>query len=107
MFNIVNNASWHAYEGTEIVLTARETEENTIVSITDEGTGIPEVELPYIFDRLYRVEKSRSRESGGSGLGLAIAKEIVDAHDGTIDVQSELEKGTTVTVKIPRRDNVA
>lgn len=107
LFNIVNNASWHAYEGTEIVLTARETEENTIVSITDEGTGIPEVELPYIFDRLYRVEKSRSRESGGSGLGLAIAKEIVDAHDGTIDVQSELEKGTTVTVKIPRRDNVA
>ena len=107
LLNMVHNAEQHADEGTEIVLTAKQTEEDMIVSITDEGIGIPEEELPYLFDRLYRVEKSRSRESGGSGLGLAIAKEIVDAHDGSIDVQSELGKGTTVTVKIPRRESLA
>src|SRR5699024_3917542 len=103
---LLQNAAAHAKEQSDIVLAVTETENSTIISVADEGKGIPEKDLPYIFDRLYRVDKSRSRASGGSGLGLAIAKEIVEAHDGTIDIASELGKGTTVTIQIPRRETI-
>src|SRR5699024_6898012 len=72
------------------------------ITISDEGEGIPKEELPYLFERLYRVEKSRSRESGGTGLGLAIAKEIIESHGGTIEIESELGKGTRVIVHLTR-----
>lgn len=71
-----------------------------VVSVIDEGIGIPKDETPFIFNRLYRVEKSRSRESGGSGLGLSIVKEIVEAHGGHINIYSELGKGTKVTIEL-------
>lgn len=70
-----------------------------ILSVIDEGIGIPKDEITFIFNRLYRVEKSRSRESGGSGLGLSIVKEIVEAHGGFINIYSELGKGTKVTIE--------
>src|SRR5699024_4887082 len=90
MTNLLNNAQKHAFAGTEIVINVVEVPHQLIITITDEGEGIPDKDLPYIFDRLYRVEKSRSRQSGGSGLGLAITKEIIESHDGTIEVQSEV-----------------
>ena len=68
----------------------------------DEGEGIPEEDLPFVFERLYRVEKSRSRQSGGGGLGLAIAKEIVESHGGHISIESERGKGTTVLIELER-----
>jgi signal transduction histidine kinase len=86
---------------------ATQTEEAVYIAVTDNGEGIPEEDLPHIFDRLYRVEKSRSRESGGSGLGLAIAKEIVASHGGTIQINSEQGKGTSVMIKLKRGDENA
>ncbi|WP_409346816.1 sensor histidine kinase [Paenibacillus sp. MBLB4367] len=70
-----------------------------LLSVRDTGPGIPEGELPYVFERFYRTEKSRSRKSGGSGIGLAIVKKLVDAHDGNISIESG--PGTTVTIRMP------
>mgnify|MGYP001791177871 CR=1 FL=1 len=72
------------------------------ITIKDDGLGIPKKHLTRIFERFYRVEKSRSKERGGSGLGLAIVKQIIDAHDAQIDVQSKVDKGTTFTILIKR-----
>lgn len=77
-----------------------QTKNNIVLSVIDEGIGIPKDEIPFIFNRLYRVEKSRSRESGGSGLGLSIVKEIVEAHGGFININSELGKGTKVKIEL-------
>ncbi len=67
--------------------------------VKDSGAGIPAEALPYVFDRFYRADPSRARADGGSGLGLAIAKSIVDAHGGTIAVESDLGRGTTFTLR--------
>ena len=74
---------------------------NAVLTITDTGIGIPEEALPYIFDRFYRVEQSRSHETGGSGLGLAIVQKIVEVHGGHISAQSAVGKGTTFRVSLP------
>jgi|SRR5690625_683218 len=101
LINIIDNSQQHSAEDTQITLSAKQKDHYIIITITDEGVGIPKDQLPYVFDRLYRVEKSRSRQGGGTGLGLAIAKEIVESHGGEIEIQSELRKGTTVILKIP------
>jgi signal transduction histidine kinase len=72
-----------------------------IISIEDNGIGIPPVDLPRIFDRFYRVDIARSRETGGFGLGLAIAKQIIQAHNGQITVESSLGKGTKFKIFLP------
>lgn len=100
--NILDNAKKHSYEKSEISIDVKRTFKDIIITISDEGEGIPKQDLPYIFDRLYRVEKSRSRQNGGAGLGLAITKEIVESHGGTIELHSELGKGTTVIIKLAR-----
>ncbi len=68
----------------------------------DEGEGIPEKDLPHIFERFYRVDKSRTRATGGSGLGLAIVKEIIELHRGSISVKSELGHGTIFTILLKK-----
>lgn len=102
LINVLDNAQKHAYQGTEIIIDVQTTVDEVTVEITDEGEGIPEKDLPFILDRLYRVEKSRSRKSGGSGLGLAITKEIIESHGGTIDIQSTLGEGTSIIMTLKR-----
>ncbi|WP_219837510.1 HAMP domain-containing histidine kinase [Paenibacillus sp. R14(2021)] len=72
-------------------------------SVSDKGIGIPEDEMPYLFERFYRVDGARSRSTGGAGLGLSIAKRIVELHDGQIDVFSKPEQGTTISIALPQR----
>ncbi len=103
--NILDNAQNHSDEGSQILLDVKQTAQYIIITTTDHGIGIPDEDLPYIFDRLYRVEKSRSRQSGGSGLGLAITKEIIDSHGGSIEISSRRGKGTSVIIKLNRGDH--
>lgn len=105
LVNILDNAKKHSSEGGNVRLKVRQMEQEVHIIITDEGEGIPNKDLPYVFDRLYRVEKSRSRQSGGTGLGLTIAKEIVESHGGQIEVKSELDKGTSVIIRLIRGGN--
>lgn len=107
LLNILDNARKHSQADTWVTVECGQEGEEVAIRIHDEGEGIPAAELPYVFDRLYRVEKSRSRESGGSGLGLAIAKEIVELHGGRIDIESEYGTGTVVTVRLERGDRSA
>lgn len=102
LLNVLDNAKKHSGEGTKVTLQGMQNEETISISVIDEGEGIPEEDLPFVFERLYRVEKSRSRQSGGSGLGLAIAKEIVESHGGHISIESERGKGTTVLIELER-----
>lgn len=101
--NLVDNAIKYTQKG-QVKLSLAKVAGWAVVQVADTGMGIPSTELPRIFDRFYRVDKARAREQGGSGLGLAIAKWIVDAHDGCIDVKSQIGKGTTFTVKLPLAD---
>lgn len=100
--NLVGNALRYAPADTCLCLQAESRLGHVCLRIRDEGQGIPPEDLPFIFDRFYRAEKSRTREKGGSGLGLAIAKEIIQLHGGTIKVESELGKGTTFIIELPR-----
>ncbi len=100
---LVDNAIKYTEPGGRVELALRRKHRSGIIVVSDTGHGIPAESLPHIFDRFYRVDKARSRESGGTGLGLAIARQIVDTHGGTIGVQSELGKGTTVTVELKAR----
>src|SRR5699024_4063835 len=77
LVKILDNAKKHSGEGLNILIEVKQKDQHVIITTIDEGKGIPEQDLPYIFDRLYRVEKSRSRQSGGAGLGLSITKEII------------------------------
>lgn len=102
LLNILDNARKYSSKGSQIIIDALETDDYMTIAIQDEGEGIPKDDLPYVFERLYRVEKSRSRHSGGSGLGLPIAKEIVMSHGGKMTIDSELGVGTTVTIILPK-----
>ena len=82
-------------------MTAREQDNYVEVAVSDTGEGIPAADLPNIFERFYRVDKSRARATGGSGLGLTIAKRLVEAHGGKIEIQSELGKGSRFAFTIP------
>lgn len=107
LLNVLDNARKHSPEGTQVKLRGIQDDEKVIISIHDEGVGIPVEDVPFVFERLYRVDKSRSRESGGSGLGLAIAKEIVESHGGSITLESERGKGTSVRIELERGDSLA
>lgn len=107
LLNILDNARKHSPKGTHVTLRGIQEEDKVTISISDEGEGIPEKDIPFVFERLYRVDKSRSRQYGGSGLGLAIAKEIVESHNGHITLQSEFGKGTTVRIELKRGGSFA
>ena len=99
--NILNNAIKYSPDGGKIKVGMKTTDAQLIISISDEGLGIPKKDLPRIFDRFYRVDKARSRAQGGTGLGLAIAKEIIKQHKGFIWAKSEYGKGSTFTIVLP------
>lgn len=99
--NILNNAIKYSPDGGKIIVSMKTTDDQMILSIKDQGLGIPKQDLPKIFDRFYRVDRARSRAQGGTGLGLAIAKEIIKQHNGFIWAKSEYGKGSTFTIVLP------
>jgi signal transduction histidine kinase len=101
LLNLLENAVAHTDPGGRITVTAKQQGNQIHISVADTGEGIPAKELPLIFERFYRVDKSRTRATGGSGLGLTIAKRLVEAHGGTIEVKSEPGQGSTFTFTIP------
>ncbi|MFB6291471.1 MAG: ATP-binding protein [Candidatus Bipolaricaulia bacterium] len=99
--NLIDNAITHTPEEGEVTVKTRSSSGEVVTTVSDDGTGIPEEDLPYIFDRFYRVDKSRSRGTGGTGLGLTIAKEIVESHGGEITAKSSKGKGSTFKFTLP------
>ncbi len=102
LVNLLSNALKYTPEGGMVVINIRYNDVNTEISVTDNGPGIPGEDLPYIFERFYRADKSRNKLTGGSGIGLAICKSIVLAHGGSINVKSNIGKGTKFTFTIPK-----
>jgi two-component system sensor histidine kinase BaeS len=100
--NLLSNALKYTPGGGKINISVRGSENMVELIMSDNGMGIPAEDLPYIFERFYRADKSRNRTTGGAGIGLTISKAIVDAHKGNINVKSEFNKGTEFTVSIPR-----
>ena len=101
ILNLINNAFRYTAEGGIVTVRVWQDKNEFYFSVQDTGIGIASDELDRIFERFYRTDQSRDRESGGSGLGLAITKALVDAHDGWIKVTSRLHEGTTFTVMLP------
>ena len=101
MMNVIGNAIKYTPDGGHIHITAGSTEDTVWMEVSDDGIGIPEKDRERIFDRFYRVDKARSRESGGTGLGLSIAREIVNRHHGTIALAPHAGQGTTVRLTLP------
>jgi len=95
LFNLVTNAIKYGKKGGKVVVSFFDLEDRLLVEVADDGLGIPEVDLGRIFERFYRVDKSRTRDAGGSGLGLSIVKHIIDAHKESINVQSTAGVGST------------
>ena len=100
--NLLDNGIKYNREGGSVTVSARPEGEIVRVDVTDTGIGIPEEDLPRIFERFYRVDKARSRQLGGTGLGLAIVKHIIQAHGGEVSVRSELQKGSTFSFTLPK-----
>ena len=99
--NIMNNAIKYSPDGGVITCRLLETHNNVILSISDQGLGIPKKDLGHVFDRFFRVDKARSRAQGGTGLGLAISKEVIELHHGRIWVDSVEGKGSTFYISLP------
>ena len=96
--NLIQNAIRYNYPGGRVIVTTGTEDEHAFLSVCDTGIGIPDSEQSRIFERFYRVDKSRSRETGGTGLGLSIVKHIVELHDGKIELNSEVGKGTDIKI---------
>ncbi|HEY4553796.1 MAG TPA: ATP-binding protein [Bacillaceae bacterium] len=99
--NLIDNAIRHTDEDGKVSVTVEVQENGLSVSVHDNGSGIPEEDLPFVFERFYKADKARTRGKAGTGLGLAIAKNIIDAHNGTISVKSKYGQGTTFTFFLP------
>ncbi|MGK3208726.1 sensor histidine kinase [Amycolatopsis sp. MEPSY49] len=102
--NLVTNAVRHTPAGGRVTIHVSSTVDEVVIAVADTGTGIAAEDLPHVFDRFWRAEKSRSRQTGGSGLGLAIVRHLVAAHGGTVSVESEVDAGSTFTVRLPKPD---
>ncbi len=103
LLNLVDNAVKYGREGGSVTVSASVDDAAVSLTVADDGEGIDAKHLPRLFERFYRVDTGRSREHGGAGLGLAIVKHLVESMDGSIDVESEVGKGTRFVVKLPRR----
>ncbi|MBO1624176.1 cell wall metabolism sensor histidine kinase WalK [Bacillus arachidis] len=101
LYNIISNALKYSPEGGTVTYRLRDREDMLEISVSDQGMGIPKENVEKIFERFYRVDKARSRQMGGTGLGLAIAKEMIEAHGGSIWAKSEEGKGTTIYFTLP------
>jgi two-component system, OmpR family, sensor histidine kinase VicK len=102
IINIISNAIKYTPDGGQIDIKIKKTaHDSVIINIADNGIGIPQSDISHLFERFYRVEKSRNQDAGGTGLGLAIAKELVEAHGGSIKIESVLDKGTSVFIELP------
>jgi two-component system sensor histidine kinase BaeS len=99
--NLVTNAVRHTPPDGRITLRARRDREEVVIEVDDTGSGIAPEDVPHVFDRFWRADRSRSRATGGRGLGLAIARQLVEAHGGTVSVASTLGVGTTFTMRVP------
>jgi len=100
--NLISNAIRHTPAGKEISLCASIVKGGVEVSVRDQGEGIRSEDLPHVFERFYRADKSRNRMTGGSGIGLAIVKSIVTAHGGMVEAESHLNEGSRFVVKLPK-----
>ncbi|WP_306933981.1 sensor histidine kinase [Streptomyces luteogriseus] len=100
--NLTSNALRHTPAGGTVTLTARQVGDLAVLSVEDTGSGIAADDLPQVFERFWRAEKSRSRRTGGSGLGLSIVRQFVEAHEGVVSVDSEPGKGCVFTIRLPR-----
>lgn len=98
---LVDNASKYTPDGSRVTLASRTEHAELIIEVADRGPGVPEAELPQIFERFYRVDKRRSRKQGGAGLGLSIAKTIVEAHGGRMGAESRVGEGTRMSIRLP------
>ena len=105
VLNILTNSIKYTKDGGEIKIYVGFVYTDAYIKIIDNGIGIPEEDLTRIFERFYRVDKARTRELGGTGLGLSIAKEILDKNGGSIDIKSEVGKGTEVVIRIPTKQD--
>ncbi len=103
IMNVVSNSIKYTPDGGNIVVYVGNVNNSAYIKIVDNGMGIPEKDLQRIFERFYRVDKTRSRQMGGTGLGLAIVKEIVDGNGGSIDIKSEVDKGTEIIITLPTK----
>ncbi|HLO12302.1 MAG TPA: ATP-binding protein, partial [Pseudoneobacillus sp.] len=101
--NLIDNAIRHTPKGGLVKLTVSNEEQAIKIEVKDSGSGIPEEDLPFVFERFYKADKARTRGRAGTGLGLAIAKNIIDAHRGHISVQSKMGLGTTFSFLLPRK----
>jgi signal transduction histidine kinase len=99
---LVDNSIKFSKDSGKIVINSKDANKEIIINVTDNGCGIPEESIPYIFDRFYRVDESRTKTTGGTGLGLSIAKQIVEYHGGRILVESKLDQGTKISIFIPK-----
>lgn len=99
--NLIENAIQHTPEGGKVALAAIRDNGSVSIRVEDSGAGIGKEDLPFVFERFFRSDKSRARATGGTGLGLAIAREIVEAHGGAVAIESELGKGTRVSAELP------
>lgn len=100
--NLISNAIKHSFDGGEVIVEFETGKKNVTINVKDYGEGIPEEHQPRIFERFYRVDKSRSREKGGTGLGLAIVKHILEGHNSKAEVDSKPGKGSTFRFKLPK-----
>lgn len=99
--NLVENALRYSEPGGVVKVRASRENGTAVVTVSDDGIGIPARDLPRVFERFYRVDTARARDTGGTGLGLAIVRHVVDRHGGTVNVESELGSGSTFTVRLP------
>ena len=99
--NLIDNALRYTPSGGHVTVRLAQEDSKLKITVADDGPGIPEEDLPFIFERFWRGDKSRSRHSGGSGIGLAIVKQLVELHGGTVEVASQVGKGSTFTVSLP------